>query len=52
MLYFIIGLLMVFGVAGGVDTASDTDLMWLALVAVVGFVLMIIGADIAKRNRS
>ena len=39
----IVGLLVVFGVAGGIDTASDAQLLSLILVAALGLGLMASG---------
>lgn len=45
MVYFFCGFLIIAGVAGGLDNAPDSDLMYLALAAVAGFVLMIVGIN-------
>ena len=43
MIRFILGLLMVFGVAGGLDTAGDNDLLLLIGLAITGLGLMYSG---------
>lgn len=40
---FIVGLLIVFGVAGGLDTATDSQLLILLLVAAFGLGIMASG---------
>lgn len=44
----IAGLLVLFGVAGGIDTATDAELIVLVLIALAGFGLMISGTDAMK----
>lgn len=44
MIRFVIGFLIVFGAAGGIDTATDSELIALVLVAAVGLGLMSAGA--------
>lgn len=43
MIRFVLGLLIVFGVAGGLDNANDNDLLVLMGLAVAGLVLMYSG---------
>lgn len=45
----IVGLLIVFGVAGGIDTASDSQLLALILVAAAGLGLMASGTKAMNR---
>lgn len=49
MIRFILGLLLVFGAAGGVDTASDTELFYVLAVATTGLILMYFGANKMER---
>ena len=44
MIRFIVGLLVVFGAVGGMDTAGDEDLFILMGIAVAGLVLMYAGS--------
>lgn len=50
MIRFILGLFIIFGVAGGLDGASDYDLVYLMASAVVGFVLMLFGANAMEKK--
>lgn len=50
MIRFIVGLFIVFGVAGGLDGASDSDLFYLMAAAVIGFVLMMFGANAMEKK--
>ena len=43
-----LGLLVAFGVAGGMDTATDSDLIPLVIAGVVGIVLMYSGTMAMK----
>ena len=47
---FIAGLLVVFGVAGGLDTATDSQLLTLMGIAVVGFAVMYSGVRAMNKN--
>jgi type IV secretory pathway VirB2 component (pilin) len=49
MIRFVIGLLLVFGAAGGVDSASDTELFYVLAVAAAGLTLMYFGANKMER---
>lgn len=44
----IVGFLVVFGAVGGIDNASDSDLMLLAGVASAGMLLMLSGLKASK----
>jgi|GEM_PF-6996987 len=50
MIRFFIGLLIIFGVSGGLDNASDADLPYLLLACAGGFLLMIIGSQSMERK--
>ena len=50
MIRFVIGLLIIFGVAGGLDNASDGDLPYLLLAAAGGFLLMFVGSNSMERK--
>jgi|LauGreDrversion4_2_1035121.scaffolds.fasta_scaffold1206856_2 hypothetical protein len=43
MIRFIVGLLVVFGCVGGMDTAGDEDLLILVGMTIAGLVLMYAG---------
>jgi hypothetical protein len=45
-----LGLLIVAGVAGGIDTATDEQLFTLIPLVLVGFALMISGSNAMKGN--
>lgn len=45
MIRFVIGLLIIFGVAGGLDTVSDGDLVYSLLACAGGLLLMVFGAN-------
>lgn len=47
----IVGLLVVFGVAGGIDNATDGQLLALIPFALVGFGLMISGANAINKQQ-
>jgi hypothetical protein len=47
----LLGLLVLFGVAGGIDSATDGDLVILALVGSVGIMLMYSGVTAMNENR-
>ena len=44
MIRFVIGFLIVFGAVGGIDTATDSQLLVLVLVAAAGLGLMAAGS--------
>ena len=44
MIRFLIGFLVVFGAVGGIDTATDSQLLTLVVVAAVGLALMASGS--------
>lgn len=44
MIRFILGLLLVMGVAGGIDNATDMELVYLLGIAGIGFLLMYFGS--------
>ena len=46
----ILGMLLVFGVAGGIDTATDGELLILIPFALAGFGLMLAGTNAMKDN--
>ena len=46
----ILGMLLVFGVAGGIDTATDGELLILIPLAFAGFGLMLAGTNAMKDN--
>jgi hypothetical protein len=46
----ILGMILVFGVAGGIDTATDGELLALIPFALAGFALMISGSNAMKDN--
>jgi hypothetical protein len=50
MIRFIVGLLIVFGVAGGLDGSSDSDLKYLIAAAVVGLLFMLSGANSLEKK--
>jgi hypothetical protein len=45
-----VGLLVVFGVAGGIDTATDAELFALIPFALAGFGLMISGSNAMNKQ--
>jgi hypothetical protein len=45
-----LGLVLVLGAAGGLDTASDSELVYCVLVAFVGVVMMATGVSAMKSN--
>lgn len=45
MIRFIVGFLMVFGAAGGIDNATDAQLVPLVLTAVAGLAIMYAGVN-------
>jgi hypothetical protein len=44
----LVGFLMVFGSAGGVDTATDSELLLIAGIVSAGFMLMVSGINAMK----
>lgn len=50
MIRFFIGFLIVFGSVGGMDTATDAQLLALVPVALVGLALMQVGVNKLNRN--
>jgi len=44
MIRFVLGLMLVFGAAGGVDIASDVELFYVLAVAATGLTLMYFGS--------
>jgi hypothetical protein len=46
-----VGLLIIMGVAGGIDTATDSQLLALIPFALVGFGLMISGANAINKQQ-
>ena len=50
MALVISGLIVSAGAAGGIDTASDVDLAYLAIIAMVGFSLMLAGISRIKNG--
>ena len=46
---FIVGLLVVFGCVGGMDTAGDEDLLILVGMTIAGLVLMYFGTEKMKQ---
>lgn len=51
MIRFVIGLLIVFGVAGGLDAASDTDLLYMIPITIAGLLLMLAGANAVEEKK-
>ena len=49
MIRFIVGLFVVFGAVGGMDNATDGDLLPLLGLAVVGLALMYFGTEKMKQ---
>ena len=49
MIRFIVGLLVVFGAVGGMDNATDGELLPLFGLAIVGLVLMYFGSEKLKQ---
>jgi hypothetical protein len=45
----IVGLLVVFGVAGGIDNATDSQLLTLLMIAAAGLGLMASGTNAMKQ---
>ena len=45
MIRFAVGFLIVFGAAGGIDNATDAQLVPLVLTAMVGLAIMAAGAN-------
>ena len=45
MIRFIVGLLIVMGAAGGIDNATDAQLIPLALTAIAGLAIMSAGVN-------
>ena len=45
MIRFVIGFLMLFGIAGGLDTATDTELVYLLLLVIPASLLMLSGTN-------
>ena len=48
MIRTIVGFLMVFGAAGGLDNATDAQLIPLMLISVAGLALMYTGVNVMK----
>ena len=46
---FVVGLIVVFGAAGGIDTATDTQLLGCIAIAAVGLLVMASGATASGR---
>lgn len=44
MIRFVLGLIILFGAAGGVDNASDVELIYILAIAAVGMTLMYFGS--------
>lgn len=51
MIRFFVGLLVVFGSVGGMDTATDAELLYLLPIAVVGLALMYFGSQSPSMRR-
>ena len=45
-----LGLLILVGVAGGIDTATDGELFTLIVISFVGFALMLTGVNAMKHD--
>ena len=45
-----LGLLILVGVAGGIDTATDGELVTLIAISLVGFALMLTGVNAMKHD--
>ena len=52
LIRFVVGFLMVFGAAGGIDTATDTQLLGCIAIAAVGLAIMMSGAVAANGGRA
>jgi len=49
MIRFIVGLLVVFGAVGGMDNATDGELLPLLGLAIAGLILMYFGSEKLKQ---
>ena len=47
----ILGLLVLFGVAGGIDTATDGQLITLGVIGLAGMVMMFSGVTAMSENQ-
>ena len=45
-----LGLLILVGVVGGIDTATDGELLTLIAISLIGFALMITGVNAMKHD--
>lgn len=52
MIRFVVGLVIVFGAAGGIDTATDSQLIACIAIAAAGLALMMSGAAAGATSRA